>query len=474
MGGGSSDDRRRTKAAGFVIACGLAGVLPHGLGSVSRLVPSLALASLLGVYVARTAFFRPPPDAADPGQTADPGEAADSAEGGAPAEAFASPTPLVDVVVAARDEEAVIGRLVERVTRLAWPAEALRLWVIDDGSEDRTPQRLAALQADHPQLRVLRRSREAGGGKSGALNLVLEQLQGRWMLVLDADADLAPDLLQRLIPFAEAGGWSAVQLRKAEVNAGVNWLTRSQAMEMAFDAFIQEGRLARGGLTELRGNGQLLLRQAVKAVGGFNEATITDDLDLSLRFLLAAQPVGVLWNPPVAEEAVLTLPALWRQRQRWAEGGLQRFFDYGDQLLSDRLNGAQKLDLAAFFVLQYVLPVMALADLAGALATGTGPGLWPFSLVALGLSGSSMAAACRRPSEGPALPPANPINLLVALVYLTHWFVVIPWVSLKMALLPKSLVWAKTAHGGAEEAASPEPDEEEVAAIEIATESPGG
>jgi hypothetical protein len=28
-----------------------------------------------------------------------------------------------------------------------------------------------------------------------------------------------------------------------------------------------------------------------------------------------------------------------------------------------------------------------------------------------------------------------------------HWFVVIPWVTLKMALLPKKLIWAKTAHG---------------------------
>jgi release factor glutamine methyltransferase len=55
----------------------------------------------------------------------------------------------VDVVVAARDEEAVIARLVERVLGLRWPAEQLRLWVIDDGSEDRTPQRLAELQALH-------------------------------------------------------------------------------------------------------------------------------------------------------------------------------------------------------------------------------------------------------------------------------------------------------------------------------------
>jgi 1,2-diacylglycerol 3-beta-glucosyltransferase len=456
MSGGSADHRRRPKAALFLLACGVAGVLPHGLGPVGRLLPALGLAGLLGVYTLRTVFLRPQ---------------------GAPAfttTALEGPPPAVDVVVAARDEEAVIARLVERVLHLSWPMEQLRLWVIDDGSEDRTPQRLVDLQALHPQLRVLRRSRDAGGGKSGALNLVLQQLQGRWLLVLDADADLQPDLLERLIPYAESGGWAAVQLRKAEVNAEVNWLTRAQAMEMAFDAFIQEGRLARGGVAELRGNGQLLRRDAVHAAGGFNEATITDDLDLSFRLLLAGLPVGVLWNPPVSEEAVLSLPALWRQRQRWAEGGLQRFLDYGDQLVSDRLNGAQKRDLAAFFVLQYVLPVMAVADLAGALVTGTPPGMWPFSLVALGLTGFSIHAGCQRPAEGPPLPKPTPANIALAMGYLMHWFVVIPWVALKMALLPKRLVWAKTAHGGGALDMQLDLDaDSDVTGIEIATESSG-
>jgi len=466
MGGGSSNDRRRPKAALFLLACGVAGVLPHGLGPLGRLLPALGLAGLLGAYVVRTVFLRP-----------EGAPAFNSAGSAAELPPLAGPPPAVDVVVAARDEEAVIARLVERVLGVRWPTEQLRLWVIDDGSEDRTPQRLAELQTVYPQLKVLRRSRDAGGGKSGALNLVLQQLQGRWMLVLDADADLQPDLLERLIPFAETGGWAAVQLRKAEVNAEANWLTRAQAMEMAFDAFIQEGRLARGGVAELRGNGQLLRRDAVQTAGGFNEATITDDLDLSFRLLLAGLPVGVLWDPPVCEEAVLTLPALWRQRQRWAEGGLQRFLDYGDQLVSGgRLNGAQKRDLAAFFVLQYVLPVMAVADLAGALLTGTPPGMWPFSLVALGLSGFSIAAGCGRPAEGPPPPKPTPANIALAMGYLMHWFVVIPWVALKMALLPKTLVWAKTAHGagGVDQELEEEFDDDDVVAIEVATESGGG
>jgi 1,2-diacylglycerol 3-beta-glucosyltransferase len=356
--------------------------------------------------------------------------------------------PAVDLVVAARDEQAVIGRLVERLAELTYPAEQLRLWVIDDGSEDRTPQVLESYQRRYPQLQVLRRSRDAGGGKSGALNALLPQLQGRWLLVLDADAQFQPDGLQRLVAFAEQGGWSAVQLRKAVVNADHNWLTRAQAMEMALDAVIQQGRLRSGGVVELRGNGQLLQRQAVLACDGFNEATVTDDLDLSFRLLVQGQPVGLLWDPPIQEEAVTSVAGLWRQRQRWAEGGLQRFFDYWPELTGQATSAGRKLDLTGFFLLQYVLPVMAAADLITSLLSRTSPLMWPLSFVAFGLSGGAILVGCRRSSEGPALPSMQPLNLALGIAYLGHWFVVIPYTTLRMALLPKRLVWAKTLHVG--------------------------
>jgi 1,2-diacylglycerol 3-beta-glucosyltransferase len=443
--GGRSTDHRRGKSALFLIGCGWAGLAPHWLQGSLRLAPAVTLAVLLGGYTLRTVLLRAFGSSPAP---ADPVVPPAGGEG-----AVEAPLPAVDVVVAARDEQAVIGRLVERIAQLRYPEGQLRLWVIDDASRDRTPQVLAELQERHAFLRVLRREADAGGGKSGALNLVLQQLQGRWMFVLDADADLQSDTLERLIPYAEQGGWSAVQLRKAEVNATANWLTRAQAMEMALDAVIQQGRLAAGGVVELRGNGQLLRRDALLSSGGFNEATVTDDLDLSFRLLLDGQPVGLLWDPPVQEEAVLSLAALWRQRQRWAEGGLQRFFDYGPGLLSDRLTGAQKLDLACFFLLQYGLPVVAIADLLGAVITRTSPTIWPLSFVAFGLSGGAILAGCRRPGEGPPLPAMNPWNLALGIAYLGHWFVVIPWTSLRMALLPKSLVWAKTMHLGEDDEA---------------------
>ena len=427
------NDHRRVKSAAFLAVCGCAGAAPHWLDNVRALWPALAMAFVLGGYGLRTVMR-----AALGGQ-----QRGDRTSVSWTEERY----PSLDVVVAARDEEAVVSRVVERLVKLRYPSGRLSIWVIDDGSEDRTPELLDGLADRYPQLRVIHRLRNAGGGKSGALNTALQQMQGEWLLVLDADAQLQEDLLETLVPYAIEGGWSAVQLRKAVIDSDANWLTRSQAMEMALDAVIQQGRLAAGGVAELRGNGQLIRRTVLEQCGGFNEDTVTDDLDLSFRLLTQGAMVGILWNPPVQEEAVGGLQALWKQRQRWAEGGLQRFFDYWPTLTSSELSYRQRWDLACFFLLQYGLPVVSFVDLSTSLITRTSPTYWPLSVVAYSVSGLAYWRGCRGEHAGPAIPRPGVWNLVVAIAYLGHWFVVIPWVSLKMALLPKSLVWAKTSHG---------------------------
>ena len=427
----TSGDHRRVKSAAFLFACGCAGAAPHWLDPARSLWPAISLALMLGGYGLRSVMR---------------GQLMRGSSVSVP-EIDRTKLPSLDVVVAARDEEAVVPRLVERLTSFRYPSGQLTTWVIDDGSLVRTSELLDDLASQHPELNGIHRQRNAGGGKSGALNTALGCLKGEWLLVLDADAQLQDDLLERLVPYALEGGWSAVQLRKAVIDADRNWLTRSQAMEMALDAVIQSGRLANGGVAELRGNGQLIKRSVLESSGGFNEDTVTDDLDLSFRLLTHGALVGLLWDPPVQEEAVPGLHSLWKQRQRWAEGGLQRFFDYWPVLTSAQLSHRQRWDLTAFFLLQYALPVVSFADLSTALITRSLPVYWPVSVVAFSVSGLAYWRGCRGGSEGPEIPSASLVNLLVAIAYLGHWFVVIPWVTLRMSLLPKRLVWAKTSHG---------------------------
>jgi 1,2-diacylglycerol 3-beta-glucosyltransferase len=86
--------------------------------------------------------------------------------------------PYISLLVAAKNEEAVIGDLVKTIANLDYPINRYELWVIDDCSVDQTPEILARLTQEYPQLRVFRRGENAVGGKSGALNQVLPLTKG--------------------------------------------------------------------------------------------------------------------------------------------------------------------------------------------------------------------------------------------------------------------------------------------------------
>ena len=137
-GGPTTDtapQRRRAKAALFAVGCGWAGLAPHWLDPSLCLIPAITLAVVLGGYSVRSVLLPALRPASVPPVPVPP----------AP-----DPWPAVDVVVAARDEEAVIGRLVERVSQVRYPAGLLTLWVVDDASSDRTPAVLAELKGRFP------------------------------------------------------------------------------------------------------------------------------------------------------------------------------------------------------------------------------------------------------------------------------------------------------------------------------------
>ncbi len=430
-----SGENRRSKALIFSMCCIFAGVFPHFLDESIALIPAIVVAVLLGGYGLRIVLK--------------------GTEGNFEQFKFSElnlqedlSLPSIDVLVSARDEENVISSLVRRLSSIEYPEELLNIVIINDGSKDNTGPLLKELITFFPKLNVVNRLRNSGGGKSGALNYALRNLSSEWIFILDADAQFKEDILLRVIPYAVQRDWSAVQLRKAVINSNNNILTRCQAMEMAMDAVIQEGRLMAGGIVELRGNGQLLRRSVLDQCGGFNEETVTDDLDLSFRLLISGVSVGILWNPPVQEEAVETFQALWHQRKRWTEGGLQRFFDYWNFLISKRLSLRKRLDLLSFFLLQYALPVVSFVDLLISLLFHSFPLYWPLSFIAFSVSGVAYFRGCIKDVEGPDIPLPRLFNLSIAILYLSHWFIVIPWITVRMVFLPKKLVWLKTIHSG--------------------------
>src|SRR5438132_459627 len=196
--------------------------------------------------------------------------------GAPPLDADAGP-PTFSVVVAARDEAAVLPRLIGDLARQDYRTATERplfeLIVIDDRSVDGTPQ--AALRAAGAEglgavTRLVRRvGDELADGKGAALSAVPpETCHGDVIVVLDADARVGPTFLSTLATYIRAGA-EAVTVRRRVLQAGSSSLAGAQADEQLADGEIQRGRWALGGCSEFRGNGIVLRRAVLIGLGGY-------------------------------------------------------------------------------------------------------------------------------------------------------------------------------------------------------------
>ncbi|MDJ0746228.1 MAG: glycosyltransferase family 2 protein [Xenococcaceae cyanobacterium MO_167.B27] len=362
--------------------------------------------------------------------------------------------PTVSLLVSAKNEEAVIEETLRILCNLDYPQDKYEVWAIDDRSTDQTPEILDKLALEYPQLLVVHRSAAATGGKSGALNQVLPHTKGEIIAVFDADARVETDLLRKVVPMFDESEIGAVQVRKAVSNELENFWTKGQAAEMALDSYFQQQRIAVNGIGELRGNGQFVRRSALKSCGGWNEETITDDLDLTIRLHLDNWKIGFLLTAPVKEEGVTRAVALWHQRNRWAEGGYQRYLDYWRYIFRSPMGFTKRIDLLCFVLFQYILPTATIPDLVITLTRHKFPVLAPLSSVLLSVTFMSMCRGLIRIKGTEEKLTTVSIFKIVGqtirgMIYMVHWQIVMPSITARMSVRPKQLKWVKTVHEGA-------------------------
>ena len=425
---------RRQKAAFLLMAIWLVTITLNLVSWGKWIV--LAIALLLGIQILRCLLTKP-----------------ETAAVSLSTEELAS-APKVSLLVAAKNQEAVISNLLAMLCNLDYPIDRYEVWAIDDRSTDNTPAILDRLATEYPQLRVVHRSANASGGKSGALNQVVPQTFGDIIGVFDADAKVTPDLLRKVVPLFADPDIGAVQVRKAIVNETENFWTKGQAAEMALDSYVQQQRIAVDGIGELRGNGQFVSRTALGSCGGWNEETITDDLDLTIRLHLDNWKVGFLLTPAVLEEGVTKASSLWHQRNRWAEGGYQRYLDYWRYIFSTPMGFGKRIDLLCWMVLQYILPAANVPDGIMAIARHRLPLLSPITalLFAWGFWGMFRGLIRIQVAEEKSLNLPTLLQItwqsLRGLFYMVHWQIVMLSITARMSIRPKRLKWVKTVHEG--------------------------
>lgn len=321
-------------------------------------------------------------------------------------------TPPLSVIIAAYNEERVIGSTIEHLLASDYGAP-LELIIVDDGSQDETAKTVMQWVTDHSSdNRKIILHQQSNSGKATALNCAIALSQYEHIVTLDADTMVTSEALRLLIQPLENPIVGAVS-GHIRVGNFRHWLGRFQQIEYEFAFEIN--RRAQDLLhciTVVPGALSAFRRAALLEAGPFNTETLAEDTDLTLQLHRLDWQVTYAPLAIADTEAPQQISSLFSQRFRWAFGTLQCLWKHRSLTFSPGSGWLGWLALPSMWIFQ--LGIIALTPLLDLLVLfsicfGRGKAIWPYFLASLfidmGIAALSAHFAQRSPwSAWRALP----------------------------------------------------------------------
>ncbi len=244
--------------------------------------------------------------------------------------------PVFSIVVPVKNEEKVVRRVLDALSRLSYPADKREIIIVEDGSTDKTLE-VCREYAREKNLNVKVLRKPSCNGKPSALNYGIMRAKGQIIGIFDVDNVPAQDALQNVYRYFEDPTVAAVQGRTLSINSEENMLTKFISYEEAVwcEAYLR-GKDVLDLFVHLKGSCQFFRRDVLERLRGFDEGSLSEDMEVSAR--LTEKGYKIRYAPDVRswQESASDLRQLFRQRTRWFRGTMEVAFKYGR--LMARLN----------------------------------------------------------------------------------------------------------------------------------------
>lgn len=239
-------------------------------------------------------------------------------------------TPMVSILMPAHNEGDILYNVVKEMTQLNYPNYELIL--INDGSSDDTGEVLKNIVAMYDNVRVIDLKKNCG--KANALYLGAIASKGEILVGVDADSYLDKNALRYLVSHfinKQNGERVGAVTGNPRVRNRGTLLGKIQLCEYAsIISLIKRTQRVLGKVMTVSGVCVAYRKKALLDCGFWDRDMMTEDIAVTWKLEknfwdVRYEPRALCWM--LVPE---TIKGLWRQRKRWAEGGLEVIFRHFD------------------------------------------------------------------------------------------------------------------------------------------------
>ena len=238
------------------------------------------------------------------------------------------------VIIPARNEAHVIGRLLESLKRQSYPTNLVEIAVIPNNCTDAT--KTICAQYDIKILSIDIDTSTKGDVLHWAFSYYVNRADIDAFVVFDADNIVDPHFLAA-VNDALLSGFRVCQGMRLTTNGGFNYVSKGYDAYYAIqNHFFNKPRMQMGLSSSINGSGFVIAKQLIDE-GWFDVHTFIEDMEFAGICALHQERIAFVESAVAYDEQPTRLSDAWIQRRRWSTGLNQCRRKYGPNLLATYL-----------------------------------------------------------------------------------------------------------------------------------------
>lgn len=233
------------------------------------------------------------------------------------------------ILICGRNEEKVIGNLIDSIHANDYPQDKLKIFVCADNCDETDN---TANIAREKGCIVYERQNKNQIGKGYALNLMFNNIKKDFpdyepdaIMIFDADNILTKNYIKEMNKALDSGVKVCTSYRNSK-NFGTNWISAGASLSFIRECqFFHKPKSIMGISTHVSGTGFYFSKDVMTFKDGWDYTMITEDLEFSASSTLKGVKIGYCEDAEFFDEQPTKFKQAWKQRLRWGKGGLLGF-----------------------------------------------------------------------------------------------------------------------------------------------------